>query len=76
MLFQPAGMCGDPAVASYGVILHGDNTNVTVGESHLEDGRVNIVLTNAEVNARYNFSIMASNSVGNSTSEDSECCKL
>ena len=78
MLFhdQPAGLCEDPAVASYGVILHGDNTNVIVGESHLEDGRVNIVLTNAKVNVRYSFSIVASNSIGNSTSKDSECCKL
>jgi len=62
-------------VASYGIILHGDNTGVIVDEPRFKDGRVNFEI-NAEVNTLYSFKIVASNSDGNSTSEDSECCKL
>ena len=63
-------------MTGYDVILHGDNTNVTVSESLFEDGRVNFEITNAQVNFQYNFIIVAFNSVGNTTSEESECCKL
>ena len=63
-------------MTGYDVILHGDNTNAIVSEINFEDGKVNFEITNAQVNFQYNFRIVAFNSAGNTTSEESECCKL
>ena len=63
-------------MTDHDVILHGDNTNATVSEINFEDGKVNFEITNAQVNFQYSISIVAFNSVGNTTSEESECCKL
>ena len=80
-VIQPAGSCPDYPVTTYSIMLHSSSTDMRGYDQNapFDSGNIEIELGSEEgieENVRYSFSIMAVNSIGNVTSNTTECCKL
>ena len=80
-MIQPAGSCPEYPVTNYSIVLHSSSTDMRGYNLNapFDSGKIEIELGSEEgieENVRYSFSIMAVNSIGNVTSNTTECCKL